>query len=198
MKIIQKKYLFVTIFSFFFALCACVKHTHVEASDIECLKNGELHMQHVDRGRVYLNVQGISPSRRFLGALQKVFAARGFAFAAKPSTADLIVQISICHAGGMNRSDAERALESGYDSKVGITGDEVAGLVVDTLLVTRDVPQARSDEQRNLKTISQRSASGSSTLRLVLLSKKGISMQPVPLSFAHYLGETLCRYLDQK
>ncbi|MBO4334259.1 MAG: hypothetical protein J5846_00285 [Desulfovibrio sp.] len=155
-------------------------------------------IQHVDNGRIYLSVQGISPSRRFLGALQKTFADRGFVIASKPSAANLIMQISICHAGAMNRSDAKRALESGYDSKVGITGDEVAGLVVDTLLVTREVPQARSDEQRKLKTISQRRASGSSTLRLVFLSKKGISMRPVPLSFAHHLGETLCGYLDQE
>lgn len=198
MKNIKQKCPIIAFFALIFCLCACVKHTQVSASDIECLKNGDTQMQRADGERIFLSVQGSSSSRRFLGTLQKTFAVHGFSVAAKPSAADLIIQISICHAGGMTRNDAKQALESGYDTKVGITGDEMAGLVVDALLVTRTVPEARNDTQRKLKNISQRRASGSSTLRLVFLTKKGIKMNPLHQSFAKSLGETLCEHLKQK
>lgn len=198
MKNIYKKYFSILSFFLIFILCACVKHTHVEASDIECLKSGDTHVQHAHIKHIYLSVQGTSQSKPFLSALQKSFAAHGFSMAAKPSAADLIVQINVCHAGDMKRSDAERALKTGYGTKVKVKGSEVAGLVVDALLVTRIVPEAQSDKQRKLKNISQRRASGSSTLRLVLLSEKGVEMRPIPQSFAACMGETLYELLESK
>lgn len=176
-------------------LSSCVHSHGKEPLSIEVLPGKEF-SSYNDKNlsnNIFVSVQGVSQSRKLAQDIESQLLQKGFVLKDNPSSADLILQISVVYAGGAHLSDLTRAVESGYDAKVSVHGNEVSGLLVDALLVARAVPEAKNTKQQKLKNISQRQALGSSTTRFALYTQDTYVMRGLVRGMSEALAREICR-----
>ena len=185
------------VFFVSFLLVSCIREEAVYEQDIEiALEKGEKKRSFAASESLYVSVQGDS-SKRLQKLLEASLEDFGFSLSGTPGKADSIVQISVIYVGKTDRESIQNALRSGYDTKVAFHGESVGGIVVDMLIVRREVSRERSEEQSSLATISNRHALGSRTQRLAFYVPGLRIMKPVPQAFGAALAREVSKNFAQ-
>ncbi|MBQ7618444.1 MAG: hypothetical protein IJS50_06170 [Desulfovibrio sp.] len=185
----------ITIALLFF-LSSCVHSHGKEPSNVEVLAEENFKtLDKFNHGRsIFVSVegtlQGQSVAREIAYQLQK----HGFKRSRSPSSADLILQLTIAYAGQMDPARLERAVKAGYDQRVAAKGEGLSCVIFDALLVAREVPSDKNDVKKKLQSISQRQARYSSTMRLSLATEGNYSLRQLPRIFS----ETLAKVISAK
>ena len=181
----------------FFLGCLCLAFS----LSISCVREDSLHEDEIEiafdsgdeigkiapSAQIYVSVQGDSAERvqRFL---VNGLRDSGFTICENPGKADHIVQVAVVFSGKTDEESIHNALREGYDTKVSFQGKSVGALVVDLLIVRREVPKEKTDRKSSLATISNRHALGSIKKRLALYVPNLHSMRPLPTAFAYALA----------
>ena len=191
--ILMYKFLFIFILILF--ITSCVHTNGVASQDVYVVSGDVAKKININKRRptIYVSSQNRETDGSLLGKIQDGLKTHGFKITRRPSSADLILQVTIPYSGSMSLSGLERTVALGYDARILSDGNDVSGIVADVLLVTRSVPEAKNEKQATLKSISQRQAIASSALRLGVYSAPVPSLKPFPSSFVSLLSSEICK-----
>ncbi len=180
-----------------FLLMSCVHSSGIASSDLNVMS--EMISKKIDINRnkkIYISLQDKFSDTDIVSKIKKDISHNGFKVVKKPTSADIILQITVPFSGNMSLASLKNAVEKGYDTKIKHTGGDITAFIVDVLLVTRTVPKGKDAHQTKLKNISQRQATDSSTFRLAVYSSKIRKINPLPSSFISLLSSEICKKLS--
>lgn len=102
--------------------------------------------------------------------LESALRAGKFRLADSPSKAGYILHVNILRQGDVAPDSLKAAVNSGYGSSARFSGRGANAMLVDALMVQRQIPEANRPSRQKMKNISARNALDSNQMRMGIMT----------------------------
>lgn len=152
-------------------LAACERNEATADSEIRKFHSGSLIMsvkKNVPRV-VFVDMRAPSGELvRLPPAIESEILKDDFKLTDAPSKAGYILHINILKEGEASPENLREMVEAGYGNAAGFEGEGSPAMLVDAILVQRNVPQSKRPSRERMKNISSRNALDSGQMRIGL------------------------------
>lgn len=120
-------------------------------------------------GRIYIDV--VDSSKMAPGLADKLVRSLDnsrFRRVDSPSKAGYILTVTLLAHARTSLPALEKAVNSGYGSKINLSGTETSAIIADVLLIQRRIPAHKRAEHQKMKNISSRNALATAKMRIAI------------------------------